>query len=314
MSYQDTLHNPKGPHPVSLQKDALTDRTREGRTVPYKIYHPSDLSQKYPAVIWSHGFGGNRDGAAFLSRYLAENGYIVIHPTHIGTDSSLWEGKPGHPWDILQKVKISRAVTLDRFRDVPFLLDNIAENSQKNPVFKAIDLGRIGMAGHSFGAMTTQVMAGMKVPDESGTLIQMQEPRFKAGVTYSPTLIDHLSDAPADTLYGSIAIPLFHQTGTEDSSPIGGYDYKKRLEIFRHAKEAPQYLLVKEGGDHMVYNGTRGKLQDNPNRTRHEEIVKIASRAYWDSYLREDAGAYDWLTGQGFQDYLGTLGEFKVKS
>ena len=109
-----------GPNKVLLKKDEFIDAARNDRAVPYKIYYPDlPAGERAPVIIWSHGFGGNRDGAAFLSRYLASYGYVVAHLTHIGTDSSLWEGKDGHPWDILRKTKVSRETTLDRFRPRP---------------------------------------------------------------------------------------------------------------------------------------------------------------------------------------------------
>ena len=82
-----------GPNKILLKRGELIDTARNNRIVPYKLYYPEDLDMALPLIIWSHGFGGNRDGAAFLSRYIAEHGYALLHVTHIGTDSSLWEGK-----------------------------------------------------------------------------------------------------------------------------------------------------------------------------------------------------------------------------
>ena len=89
----------QGSHKVLVSKGEWGDASRGGRVVPYKIYTP-DLAagETAPVVLWSHGFGGSRDGASFLSRYLASHGYHIVHLTHIGTDTSLWEGKEGHPW------------------------------------------------------------------------------------------------------------------------------------------------------------------------------------------------------------------------
>ena len=116
----------EGGYKVLLKRGEFIDLSRDGRSIPYKIYYPVDHSlNKIPVIIWSHGFGGNRDGASFISRFLAAHGYIIIHITHIGTDSSLWEGKPGHAWDILREVKISRETTLNRMHDVPFVLDQL---------------------------------------------------------------------------------------------------------------------------------------------------------------------------------------------
>lgn len=302
-----------GHHNVLLKKGELIDPSRNDRVVPYKIYYPKDADEKLPVIIWSHGFGGNRDGAAFLSRYVASHGYVLVHLTHYGTDSSLWEGKPGHPWDILRKTKVSRSTTIDRFRDVPFLLDRLPDLAGEHGDAGAVmDLERLGMSGHSFGAMTTQVMAGMRFPDEEGKLVQMKEPRFRSGILYSPVPIGHLTDEDPAALYGPIDLPLLYQTGTDDDSPVEGFDYKTRLAVHAHAKAPEKHLLIKNDGDHMVYNGTRGKLEANPKREKHEEIIKLASLAFWDMSLKNDGVAKEWLTGQGMQEFIKGEGEYRL--
>lgn len=289
------------PYKVLLKKGEFVDASRGGRVVPYKVYHPSpeasgyrlSLQEKFPVIIWSHGFGGNRDGAAFLSRFLAGQGYVLVHLTHDGTDSSLWEGKPGHPWDILRKVSVSRETTLARFHDVPFALDQLQGWAAENPeVGDFADFSNLGMSGHSFGAMTTQVMAGQMFPDPEGHLISLKEPRFKAGILYSPVPIRHLvNEEPEAQIYGPISLPLLHMTGTEDDSPIEGFGYERRLVVHEYSGIDEKYLQVLEGGDHMVYNGTRGKLGDNPLREAHEEQIKTAALAFWDAYLKDDERA-----------------------
>ncbi len=302
-----------GPHNVLLKKGEFTDPARDDRIVPYKIYYPDmSANEKAPVIIWSHGFGGNRDGAAFLSRYVASYGYMLVHLTHIGTDSSLWENKKEHPWDVLRRTKVSREITLHRFKDVPFALDQLEHwvktDQELGPL---LDLAQIGMSGHSFGAMTTQAMAGQLIPDETETLIRMKEDRFKAGIAYSPVPIAHLTDAPPADLYGPIDIPLLHMTGTDDASPIEGFSYEHRLVVAEHAAHPEQYVLIKKDGDHMVYNGTKGKLTANPNRERHEDIVKVLSLAFWESKLCGDAAVQDWLRS-GAQGWLADDGDLKL--
>lgn len=287
---------------VLLKRGEFVDESRVNddgsvRIVPYKIYYPDGAKEDLPTVIWSHGFGGNRDGASFISRALAQHGYVVVHLTHHGTDSSLWEGQPGHPWDILRKTKVSRHTTINRFLDVPFALDQLQQWKAQNPDSR-MDLSRLGMSGHSFGAMTTQAMAGMTFPDANGKLISFKEPRFKAGILYSPVPIGHLSDEKPQHIYGPIDIPLLHMTGTEDDSPLEGYGYEHRLIVHDEAAGAPQYLHVLQDGDHMIYNGTRGKLGINPNREAHEEEIVKTVLKFWDAHLKDDDAAREWLEAQ----------------
>ena len=286
-----------GPYKVLLKRGEFIDEARGARAVPFKLYYPSDHDQGLlPTILWSHGFGGNRDGAAFISRHLASHGYNLLHITHRGTDSSLWEGQPGHPWDILRQAKVSRETTLNRFYDVPFALDQIALWAAENPdVGQHMDLSRFGMSGHSFGAMTTQVMAGQKFPDASGALISLREPRITSGILYSPVPISHLTDAKEHQIYGPIDIPLLHMTGTQDASPLHDFGYEARLAVHEHSAAQEKYLQVLEGGDHMVYNGTRGKLGANDLREAHEDQIKAAALAFWDAQLKDEARARDWI-------------------
>lgn len=306
MFWRDDIDPDNEPAKVLLKRGDFIDGPRDDRDVPWKLYYPVlEKPQKCPLIVWSHGFGGNRDGASFLSRYLAAQGYVVFHPTHRGTDSSLWEGKEGHPWDILRKIKTPRETTLNRMYDIPFALEQLKGWAAENPeVGEIIDFDTVGMSGHSFGALTTQVMAGQLIPTQEGEFLNLKDSRFKAGILYSPVPIGHMTDEDPAKIYSGIDIPMLHMTGTDDDSPIEGFDYKHRLVIHEHSA-GEKYLLVKKDGDHMVYNGTRGKLANNPNRELHENIIKVTAHAFWDAYLRGDAEAKDWVQGRGAQAFLG---------
>ncbi len=310
------------PHRVLLKRGEWVDDSRDGRVVPYKIYHPSgDNLTQMPVILWSHGFGGNRDGASFISRFLAGQGYTIVHMTHIGTDSSLWEGKPGHPWEILKNTQVSRSVTLDRFRDISFVLSAFPDWVQENSddTFKAqLDLTKIGMSGHSFGALTTQVIAGQLTPDLDGQLISIHSDKIISSIAYSPVPgVSHLSNDMDENdsvcIYETIKTPLLHMTGTDDSSPINDMPYGDRLKIYDSTQLASKALLVKQGGDHMVYNGTRGALASNPLRDRHEELINVISLAWWDAWLKNDAAAMDWLRSDECSDYLGEENSWKIE-
>ena len=305
--WRDDIDPAHEPHKVLIVRDVLVDEARGGRPVKLKVYYPVNHNlTKLPVIFWSHGLGGSVDGSAFISRFLASYGYIIVHVQHHGTDSSLWEGKPGHPWDIIRKTHIPRSVTLERFADIPFVLGKLQEWMEGHEeVALHADLSTIGMSGHSFGAMTTQVMCGMMFPDEEGKLRSYKQDIFKCGLLYSPVPIQHLAKDDPDDLYGSIDRPLFFMTGSEDDSPVEGWPYTERLVVYEHCGNADKHLQILKGGDHMVYNGSRGKLGANPNRHLHEEIIKVSALAWWDAMLKDDAAAGEWLFGSGVQDVYG---------
>ncbi len=288
------------PHQIFIEKGEWVDSARGNRVVPWKLYRPENPTQeKLPLVVWSHGLGGSRDGAGFISRYVASHGYIVVHIQHRGTDSSLWEGKPGHPWDVIRATHIPRKATLQRLRDVPFALAQIEKDFGH-----LVDMARLGFCGHSFGAMTTQVMAG-QYRGVGARKYELHDPRIKAGILYSPVPARQTYGRPAEELYNGIRIPLLVMTGTEDDSPLEGFGFEHRLEVFERNAAKEQHLLVIDGGDHMVFNGSRGKLGVNPKRGLHERIIRVLSLAFWDAQLRGDTQAREWLEGSGVGAWLG---------
>ncbi len=311
--YRDDISPDHEPHKVLMARGDFIDPARDHRRVPYKIYYPADITDRVPVVIWSHGLGGSRDGAGFISRYLASHGYVIVHVQHLGTDSGLWEGKPGHPWDVIRNTPYSFDDVVNRYRDIPFVLDQLPSWTADNSgIGQHMDLSVLGMSGHSFGASTTQIMAGQSF-GKAGHLQRMKEQRFRAGILYSPVPSAN-TESPREEIYGTIDLPLFHMTGTDDTSPIEGFGYEQRLDVSRYSGGPEQALLILNGGDHMVYNGSRGQLGDNPKRKDHESIIKVAALAYWDAYLKNDKSARDWLLGGGFADWLNGQGTYSFRA
>lgn len=320
MDWTSPINDISEPRRITLVKDVWLDPARDrihgGRQVPYKIYLPESYhpGEKFPVILWSHGLGGSRDGAGFISRFVAAQGYVIVHIQHIGTDTILWDGMPGHPWDNIRKARIPRKHVLLRYGDIPFTLrqlDALSENPD-NPTGRAIDLSRLGMSGHSFGALTTQIMAGQRVArgDRAYSLFQN---RFQAGILYSPVPGRQDPKDPRVT-WGGIRIPLLHMTGTDDESPIEGFGIDRRLKVYEHAQNSDQHLIVLKNGDHMVFNGSRGQLANNPARTRHEEIIKVLSLAWWDARLKNRTDAQHWWHGDGLRQFLNNDATYESKA
>lgn len=295
------------PHRVLIGRGDLVDSGRAGRVVPYKIYFPVAHGLTHlPVVIWSHGLGGSADGAAYLARFLAGHGYVVVHPTHAGTDSSLWEGKPGHPWDVIRATPIPESATRARAEDISFLIDSLeAIAREQDGMDGKMDLTRIGMSGHSFGAWTSQVVAGQR------SAFGRPDPRITAAIAYSMMPSDEISAFPDP--YAGLCKPTFFMTGTQDDSPTARWGYERRLEVFERSAAPENHLLVLEGGDHMVFAGSRGQLGSYEAMNRHKDVIRIAALAFWDMYLKQDDAARAWLTAGGFADWLDGAGRYAFR-
>lgn len=308
MPWQSEIHSDSAPYKVSITRGEWIDEARDHRKIPYKIYLPRDVSGTFPTIIWSHGLGGSRDGAGFLSRFVAEHGFCVIHIQHIGTDTSLWMGKDGHPWDAIRATEITWDMTYNRLLDVPFALNKIEEDVLPDAVQGRIDMSRLGMSGHSFGAYTTQVMAGQIFGEDEQALQNLQQPHFKSALAYSPSH-SSLGLLPQD-IYGSLKTPTLFMTGTKDDSPLSGKDYTYREKVYEYAGASKKHLLVLEEADHMVFAGSRGQLDSYEKREQHEDIIKLVSLCWWQATLKEDMAAINWLQN-GVREWLGSEGYFK---
>ena len=178
-----------GPMKVSQRDAEWKDGARE-RAVPVRIYEPRHEmkegdakveEEKHPLIVFSHGMGGSRNGYPYIAEHLASYGYVVILPTHAGSDTEairkevqerarerLDGGKAngGRPGAAAQALELMEANTSDpdnlknRPLDISFVIDHALADETLS---REIDSSRIGVAGHSFGAYTAMAVAGMLV-------------------------------------------------------------------------------------------------------------------------------------------------------
>lgn len=307
--WRDNIDPNIEPTRVLIKRGEWIDKKRENRVVPYKIYYPDiQPNEPLPIIIWSHGLGGTQDGAGFIARFLTSHGFVHVNIGHEGTNDSLWRKKPGHPWDNIRKAKIPWEDVRNRYLDVPFSLDQI--KNIELPV--TLDFNNIGMSGHSFGALTTQIISGQLTGNpQPESLI---DNRFTAAIAYSPVPNTRLN-LPPQNVYSGINIPMIHFTGTNDYSPIDGPVQHLRDEIFDHAggHHAMQMSVILDGADHMVFNGSRGQLESYDGVEIHKDQIKIIALSWWDYFLKQNAKSGQWIKND-MPDYLGKSTEVKVKN
>ena len=280
------------------------------RDVPVKIYYPITNTAPCPIIIFSHGLGGSRDGYEYLGRHWASRGYVSVHPTHIGSDTSIL--RTGHPYQAMQQAVTDLKNAIDRPKDVSFVIDQLATMNRSNETFKGrLALDRIGIAGHSFGGYTVLASSGQTFALTGGRDQTLGDPRIKVAIAMSAPA-KRVDDATLDRMYGSITIPCFHMTGTKDNSPIGDTKAADRRIPFDHMRGADNYLLILTGGDHMVFSGRLLPVSREKDERFHE-LILAGSTAFWDAYLRNDAAAKAWLSGGSFKSAVGTDGTFETK-
>jgi dienelactone hydrolase len=283
------------------------DRNRD---VPVKIYYPTDAREPLPIIIFSHGLGGSRDGYSYLGKYWASHGYVAVHLTHLGSDTTaVMANGFDNLKQTMQTIVTDPMVAVDRCRDVSFAIDKLkaVNRDEKSPMAGRLDLDKIGMAGHSFGGNTTMLISG----EMTRTGKSFADDRVKGAIAMSPPVAT--AKPFWDKVYAPVQIPLFVMTGTLDDSPIGESKAIDRRVPFDHVQNIPAYLITFAGGDHMLFSG-RGGANRPATDERYHKLILQGSVAFWDAYLRGDESAKKWLSAGGYAGAVGDAGKFEVRN
>jgi predicted dienelactone hydrolase len=249
-------------------------------------------------VLYSHGLGGSREGADAWGEAWAAAGFVVVHLQHAGSDAdALREGL----------LSLRAAANVEQFiarvGDVRFALDEIARRQQAGAApWRDVRLDAIGLAGHSFGAQTTQALAGQRfrVPGS------LADARLKAFIALSPS--SHRSRMPVQEQFGAIARPFFAITGSLDGDPFGGFKTgEPRAAVYDGLPRGQRALLWLDGADHMTFagNATRridglGPFRREPvaaeREPAHHALVARITADWWREHLLGDDDARRALT------------------
>ena len=155
----------------------------------------------YPLVIFSHGKGGLRLQSTYYTTFLASHGYVVAAPDHTG-DTIV---------ELLREVKDTGSIQadstveaiVDRPKDVIAMLD-LLEELLPDDVAAVTDLSRVGVTGHSFGALTSFLVATM-------------DSRVDVIVGQTPTSQDVIA-LQQQTPLQEVSIPMIIQSATLDET------------------------------------------------------------------------------------------------
>jgi predicted dienelactone hydrolase len=285
--------------------DAVVTDTKRSREIPIRIYQPSssarNASTPTPCILFSHGLGGARTNNGYLGNHLASRGYTVIFLQHAGSDEEVWRDVPVR--DRMKKLQdaASPQNLMLRCDDVRFVLDQV-EAWQRQPghaLYGKVNVERIGMSGHSFGAVTTQATSGQSFPIFGQ---RYTDKRIDAAIAYSCSVPQRGS---AEKMFANVEVPWMLMTGTLDSAPIGGQTPESRLNVFPNlSKKISRYELVLFEAEHSAFGeralpGENGKR--NPN---HHRAILALSTAFWDTYLKEDPAAKQWLNSDQVRSVL----------
>ncbi len=190
----------------------------------------------------------------------------------------------------------------NRARDVSFVIDSLDEIERSVPgAAGKMDRAHIGAGGHSFGALTTELLGGLTF-----TPAGAEKPESLADRRISALLV--LSGAGprqhgiTESSWENITAPLMLMTGTRDMG-VGGLNPEMRIKPYELVHSVHKYAIVLDRGSHMTFTGMPAKAGTEPAVLF--ETVEVASTAFWDAYLKSSEGAETYLHSPSLVDFSG---------
>jgi len=287
--------------------DFTVHDAKRQRDIPVRVYLPA-ARQPAPVILFSHGLGGSRENNRYLATHWAGRGYVAVFLQHPGSDESVWKGERlGTRRRALEQAANGQNLVL-RAGDVTAVLDQLERwnAAAGHPLAGRLNLARIGMSGHSFGAVTTQAVCGQKFPGP----VRLADSRISAAVLFSPSSPRQGSPQQA---FGGISMPWLLMTGTEDVAQIGGIDLASRLAVFPALPPGGKYELVLYGATHSAFSDQPLRGSSSGRNPNHHRAILALSTAFWDAYLRGDARARAWLDGAGPSQVLESRDRWQKK-
>ena len=283
------------PQPLDL---TINDLERQ-REIPIHIYMPAG-QMPAPVILFSHGLGGSRQGNSFMGRHWAARGYVAVFVQHPGSDTSVWQDKPKAERMRAMRRAASAKNFLLRVKDIPAVLEQLERwnATAGHSLSGRLDLKRIGMSGHSFGAVTTQAVSGQKTALANFTFT---DPRIKATVAFSPSTPRR---GDAKQAFGGVNIPWLLMTGTKDTALIGNADLESRLAVYPALPPGGKYELVLDKAEHSAFTDRALPGDMEPRNPNHHRAILALSTAFWDAWLKDDPAARAWIDGDGPRSVL----------
>ena len=235
-----------GPHPVGVIPNGVVNDPKRNKNIDVSIEYPTKAGP-HPVIIFSHGYGGSNRAYVGLSAHWASYGYIVIKPTH--ADSGVVTLRDAmEVWDD-QKIDDHR----NRVADISAIIDALPALEQKYPELQGkIDREKIGVGGHSYGALTALMAGGAKLfMDGSPTVTA--DSRVDAVIAMSPQGTEPKIGLTNDS-WSEIRVPTLYLTGTRDAG-VGGREPAWRREPFEHSAAGEKWFISIPGARHSSFLG-----------------------------------------------------------
>jgi len=258
----------------------LVDVSRD-RAVPLTFHLPKQAAAQ-PLVLVSHGGSGSRHSMYALAAEIARQGYVVACLEHVTSNTDDVRRRMRTEGVGYRQALIAcgddKVPRKQRPLDVRFAIDQAERLNRDDARFRGrIDLSRIAIVGHSYGAYTAMVCSGVKPADIRGDLT---EPRIQLAIALSP--ISANGNFFNQDGFSEVTIPFVGISGTRDI--VGD----RHRDFFRLMPKGDKHLLWFHDATHFSFSdptgGPRRLLRPDTDVTH---ALQVIVPAILETYLRE---------------------------
>lgn len=293
--------------PVAAFNGNLNDASRK-RPIPFKVFYPASGAGPFPLIIFSHGLGGSHEQYGYVGRYLANKGYVVIHPDHVGSDGNAMFGSAVKGDEAVKAAseKAEKGIepfyndteAINRTKDVSYVIDSLPAIEAMIPALKGkVNRNIIGLAGHSYGSLTTGLVAGMTLTPPGKPPLDLSDKRIRAFMLMSPdgskaftNQLIHYNTAD----YAKIKSPILFLSGEFDTVLLQ-VNPLSRLEPFQLSPATGnKYHGFLNDSTHLDF----AELTLNPKGAGYQNAVNNTmndGNAFFDAYLKNRPEAVNYL-------------------
>jgi len=214
----------------------------------------------FPVVGFSHGYLGMPEQSTFLMAHLASHGFVVAAARHV-------DGKQTRDGSFLNRPGEVRAA-------VDFAIEQSALDDSL--LSGAVDATRLGVMGHSFGALTTLA------------LLAQQDNRFTAGIAMAPGIragdvVDVRDDLP------KITAPTMFMMGQQDVLAL----YPDLTAGYAALQTDERYALVFPEANHFAFTDlhvTEGAGVSALDHAQGHQLISTYATAFMQVFVAGQTG------------------------
>ena len=225
----------------------------------YRDASPVPDGAPYPLVAFSHGYGGIRYQSPYLTEHLARHGFVVAAVDH--THNTLADLDMDYAAQVLAERPADIRHTVDHVLDLASTGDPLLGGMVAGPEY--------AMLGHSFGAVTTLILAGGALDIEHALAYCEEHDVYACAYTGTLGEVDFDDAVPDERIVASVAMSpgawyIFGPDGdglgeTAETLVFGGdqdaeLDYLEEIRPTYEAMGAPKGLATLADAGHWGFS------------------------------------------------------------